>query len=242
MFVSFGFALALPFGCVSSFPHISGEVYLSLLFIRRGLVAYWGQLAHLPLWLCRSVMPQALPPNGRLCMASHRGGLQDHQTLLWGVHCGLGPWTGTLLPPQRHKGKRAIGRLPLWQWETGFPVPASFQSCPSISSSRSSESTGSSSLLGLRALASRWGTVQVSSLSPSLDCIWCLALGRDSLLPPWSYSESWVSLDYLVFSKSVSPEHIWGCVFGLLLFIWSHLFSTFWRYLKISGTLATTSF
>lgn len=68
-------------------------------------------------------------------MAPYRGGLQDCQTPLWGVHCGLGRRAGTHLPTSHHEGKRVReheGRLSLWQWES--EVPASLTGLPLFSS------------------------------------------------------------------------------------------------------------
>lgn len=80
-------------------------------------------------------MPQALPQNGRSHVAPYRGGLQDCQTPLWGVHCGLGRPAGTHLPTSHHEGKRVRepeGRLSLWQWES--EIPASLTGLPLFSS------------------------------------------------------------------------------------------------------------
>lgn len=60
--------------------------------------------------------------------------------------------------------------------------------------------------------------------------------GWGSLLPPCFYSES-SFCGSSHFFQVVSLEYIRSCVFGLLLFIWSSLFSIFWEYLKISGML-----
>lgn len=179
------------------------------------------------LWLLTEWCPRTIRIHFGMCMAGEAG----RKVGRFGFIC----------PPltyPHHKGKRAREQaFPLagGDWSPCLLSMAAFPFCSPLS-----QKVLSALLCFFSVPCPHSRTLFRSGVScPYWTVFGAWLWGWGSLLLPYFYSESGFSVSSRIF-QMVSPEYIWSCVFGLLLFIWSHLFSIFWKYVKISGMLVAT--